>query len=286
MSERRDVVPALAPEIRAHYDLGGEAERLTRGKGLLELERTRSILLRHLPPALTSRGATRVLDVGGATGVHAFWLAELGYDVELVDPVESQVATARRMSAERATGRLRGVRVGDARALDARDASFDAVLLLGPMYHLVEAADRQAALVEARRVVRPGGVVVAATISRFASTFDGLARRLIDDPAFVEITERDRATGRHLNPTGEPRYFTTAYFHHPLEIGAELRAAGLVDVVTLGVEGPAWMLQDLEQQWSDPVRRERMLAALAAIESEPTLLGASAHLLSIGRRPG
>jgi SAM-dependent methyltransferase len=217
--------------------------------------------------------------------VHAFWLAELGYAVDLVDPVASQVRIARELSGERGAGRLRSAQVGDARALDADDASYDAVLLLGPLYHLVDPADRQAALREAARVVRPGGVVAAAVISRFASTLDGLARRLLDDPHFVEITQRDRATGVHLNPTGEARYFTTAYFHHPDEIGAEMRAAGIEDVRTLGIEGPAWLLQDLEEQWAEPTRRQKILDALAAIEAEPTLLGASAHLLALGRRP-
>lgn len=279
MSSRREA-PQFPPEIRAHYEVGREHARLSAGKGLLERDRTRDILLRHLPPA-----PARVLDVGGATGVHAFWLAELGYEVELVDPVASQVEIARRVSDSRTSGRV-CAHVGDARALEAADASFDAVLLLGPLYHLVEAADRHRALAEARRVVRPGGLVAVAVISRFASTFDGLARRLFDDPAFVEIAREDRASGRHVNPTNDPRWFTTAYFHRPEEIGAELRAAGLVDALTLAIEGPAWLLADFDEQWADPARRERILDALAAIEAEPSLLGASAHLLALARRPG
>ena len=80
--------------------------------------------------------------------------------------------------------------LGDARKLAFPDRSADAVLLLGPLYHLTERADRLAALREARRVLRPGGVVFAAAISRFASLLDGLARDLLDDPDFRPIRDR------------------------------------------------------------------------------------------------
>jgi SAM-dependent methyltransferase len=88
-----------------------------------------------------------VLDVGGGTGVHAEWLAAEGYDVELVDPVPLHVEEA---------AKLPGViaRQGDARALPVPDGQADAVLLLGPLYHLPERADRLRALSEARRAAR------------------------------------------------------------------------------------------------------------------------------------
>src|SRR5204862_5703302 len=103
----------------------------------------------------------------------------------LVDPCPLHVAEAR------ATLRSGTARVGDARGLDEPDASFDAVLLLGPLYHLPERDDRLAALREARRVVRPGGQVFAAAISRCASAFDGMARGHLADPEFVRIVEGD-----------------------------------------------------------------------------------------------
>lgn len=84
---------------------------------------------------------------------------------------------------------LRGLtcELGDARDLSGVTAGADAVLLLGPLYHLTEASDRASALADARRIVRPGGVVVAVGISRFASLMDGLKRRNLDDPVFRPI---------------------------------------------------------------------------------------------------
>jgi SAM-dependent methyltransferase len=279
MSDRDSTPTELAPEVLAHYSDGREAGRLFAGAGPLELERTRELLGRFLPPP-----PAVVLDVGGGTGVYACWLAAEGYETHLVDAVPLHVERAADASRRQPASPLASAVVGDARRLGRDDESADAVLLLGPLYHLVERRDRVAALGEARRVLRAGGVVAAAGISRFASALDGLARRLVDDPAFARIVERDLADGQHRNPVGHPDYFTTAYFHRPEELAAELDEAGLGHRGTFAVEGPAWLLPGLEERWRDAGHRARMLAAIRALESEPSLLGASAHLLAVGVR--
>ena len=132
---------------------------------------------------------------------------------------------------------------------------------------------------------RPGGVIIVAAISRFASTLDGIRGGYVEDPAFAAVAAGDREHGRHFNPTGHPAYFTTAYFHSPDELAEEFLAAGLTHEATLAVEGPAWLLNDLDARLGDDARRGALLDALAAIEAEPALLGASAHLLGVARRP-
>jgi ubiquinone/menaquinone biosynthesis C-methylase UbiE len=174
--------------------------------------------------------------------------------------------------------------VGDARQLLWADNSADAVLLLGPLYHLTSRDDRLQALREAYRVVRPGGVVAAAAISRFASTYDGLVRGFLEDPTFEEIVERDVREGQHRNPTGRPDWFTTAYFHLPEELRDEVIEAGFKVEVLVGIEGPAWVLPELDSWLEDPLRRSRLLEAVRRVETEPSLLGASAHILVVGRR--
>ena len=133
-------------------------------------------------------------------------------------------------------------------------------------------------------MLRDGGVLLAAAISRFASTCDGLLRGYLDEPAFEAIVERDVADGQHRNPTGRPEWFTTAYFHRPEELGAELAEAGLAPRALLAVEGPAGLLADVEERLADPARREQVLAAVRRVEAEPSLLGVSAHLLAVGLR--
>jgi ubiquinone/menaquinone biosynthesis C-methylase UbiE len=267
-----------ADNMAAYYARGLERDRLEHGPGALELARTQLLLERHLspPPAV-------VVDVGGGPGRYAIWLAERGYRVHLVDPIPLHVEQARTAAEGRPETLLVTAEVGDARALRVSDAAADAVLLLGPLYHLLEREERLQALAEARRVCRPGGVVFIAAISRFASTLDGLRAGYLEDPSFANVAADDRRLGRHRNPTGDPAYFTSAYFHHPDELAAECVAAGLAHEATLAVEGPGWLLSDLDARLSDPRRRAALLDGLAALEAEPTLLGASAHLVAVAR---
>jgi SAM-dependent methyltransferase len=265
-----------AEDIQRYYAAGLEGARLFAGPGPLERARTEDVLERHLPPA-----PARILDVGGATGVYARWLAGRGYEVHLSDPVAHHIEDARAHPGPA----LAGARVGDARHLEEADGSADAVALLGPLYHLTERDDRVRALAEARRVLRPGGVVVAAAISRYASLLDGLFRALIDDPEFVDILDRDLRDGQHRNPTARLDYFTTAYFHLPSDLAAEASAAGLRVVSVLAVEGPAWLLPDLETRWADEPRRRQLLDLLRRLEADPAVVPMSAHLLLVAHRP-
>ncbi len=266
-------------EVAAYYARGLERDRLAGGPGALELARTQALLERYLPAP-----PTVVADVGGGPGRYAFWLANRGYRVHLVDPVPLHIEQARAAADGRPHATLASAEVGDARALRLPDESADAVLLLGPLYHLPERAERLQALGEARRVCRQAGVIIMGAISRFASTLDGLRGGYLEDPNFAAIAAGDRRDGRHRNPTGDPAYFTSAYFHRPKELAAECAAAGLLHEATLAVEGAGWLLPDLDARLADERRRSVLLEALAALEAEPTLLGASAHLLTVARR--
>ena len=267
------------PEIIEHYGSAAEHERLASPVGRLEMLRTQSSLERFLPepPAL-------VYDVGGGTGPYASWLAARGYEAHLIDLVPDHIEQARRARSS-GPGSIRSFAVGDARQLDVDAEVADAVLLLGPLYHLPEHEDRLACWREAHRILRPGGVVVAAIISRFASLLDGLHRNLVADPAFRGMLEKDLASGVHRNETDNPEYFTTAYLQRPSEAETECLAAGLALVSTVAVEGPAWLLPDLEEWMAKGPQRQRLLDLIARVEAEPSLLGVSAHILIVARKP-
>jgi len=271
----------LDPEINLHYAQGVERHRLT-SWARLEAERTRDLLVRFLPPA-----PAVILDIGGAEGAYALPLAREGYEVHLIDPVPSHVEAARAASATQRLKPLVGVEIGDARDLAAPDNGADAVLLLGPLYHLVEAADRALALAEVHRVLRPGGVLFAAGISRFASTHDGLRSGAMADPRFEAIVEGDLTDGIHRNPdvSGHPEWFTLAYMHRPDELLDEVKSAGFPDAEIFAVEGAgAWM--DLDDSLDDPVMRSTVLRTISRLEREPSLIGSSPHLMAVATKPG
>jgi ubiquinone/menaquinone biosynthesis C-methylase UbiE len=215
----------MTDQLIEHYTGGpGEATRLTRSPhGRLEYLRTRELLRRELPGAPAD-----VLDVGGGTGVHAAWLARDGYAVRVVDPVPGHVAEAALLPGVEAV-------VGDARALEVADDSVDVVLLLGPLYHLTSVSDRARALAEAHRVLRPGGLLAAAGISRYLLAMEaGFTGALSAEmePSVVEVLN----TGGYDGHVG----FMSTHFHTAVELEVEVASAGFADVRVYGVEGPSW----------------------------------------------
>lgn len=266
-------------EMLRHYAEVSEESRLSVGVFQIERARTEELLLRHLPAAPAT-----ILDVGGGAGAYALWLAERGYRVHLVDPVPKHVEQARAASDRQQPCPLVSAEIGDARQLAFPDNSADAVLLLGPLYHLLERDHRLEALREAHRVVCPEGVIWGAGISRFASFFDSLSTGFFNNAAFAPILERDLAEGQHRNPTDNPMYFTDAYFHRPGELSREFLAAGLNVVEVVAIEGPGWLARDFENLWKDPAQREHLLECVRKVEREPSILGASAHIMCVGRK--
>lgn len=265
----------LDPAVRAYYEQGTEGGRLLGGalKGVLELERTKELILRHLPT-----GTLDVLDVGGGAGVYASWLADQGHRVGLIEPIPVHVQQARE-----ADGRI-AAELGDARHLSPDDDSFDLVLLLGPLYHLLDGDDRVAALSEANRVLRPGGTLIAAGIARFSFLLDLLVvRDQIHEAGLLELVAHAVATGEFLG--GECGFFTNAYLHFPEELSQEIRTARLADPQIFSIEGCGCLVPDFAARWKDPQRREALLEAVRLIEAEPSIQAAAGHLLAIADKP-
>jgi SAM-dependent methyltransferase len=252
-------------DMLEYYDRGGEDTRLV---DTIELLRTKVLLHRYLPPEAD------ILDVGGGSGIYSTWLIEQGHRVRLVDPVPRHVATAHAKGIDAVQG--------DARALDEPDGSRDAVLLLGPLYHLLQREDRVRALREARRVTRD--LVIAAVISRWASLYEGMLRGLVDSPGFLPMLHDDLATGARRGTQNIPYGFTTCYFHRPEEIESEVADAGLSLVGLLPVEGMAQWVPDLADRLSDPDKRAVLLELLERTEHEPSVVGATSHLLAVARK--
>jgi len=253
--------------ISHYYARGGEVERLNVGRGRLEFLRTQDVLRRLLPPA-----PVRILDVGGGAGAHARWLAADGYQVRLVDPMPLHVQHASAIVGVDAV-------LGDARQLAEPDASYRATLLLGPLYHLPERRDRVAALREAARVTAPGGIVVAATISRYAGLYDTLVRGRYLEPDVRRITDAEVVNGVH-EPFAQD-LFTLAYLHHPDEIVSEFVDAGLTRVTRYALEGGAWLFADRDGWLDGDERTIALLEALRSVEQEYSLFGISSHLLTV-----
>ena len=155
---------------------------------------------------------------------------------------------------------------------------------MGPLYHLTVGDQRLAALREAHRVLKPGGVLFAKAINRFASLLDGLSEGYIDDPAFLPILHRDLEEGQYRGHPCGPSYFTTAFLHRPEELEAEIREAGFHQEGLYSVKGPGELAKDLDSRMSDPAKRAQLLDLVRSVEQETTLLGVSSHFVVVAKK--
>jgi SAM-dependent methyltransferase len=258
-------------EIVDFYTGYDEAGRLDRRPSFqLERIRTLELLEQHLPAAPAA-----ILDVGGGPGAYARPLLAAGYRVRLVDLVPAHVDQARAGQPP-----IDAV-VGDARSLPVPDHSYDATLLLGPLYHLLDHGDRMRALREAVRVTRPGGVVMAAAISRYAGPLDFAATGRLTPDLEADVHQ---ILDDGINHPGLG--FTHAYFHRVPDLIAECREAGLADVVVHGVEGPAWAAAEAV---AGTAAEQAVLAGALMLArtcgADPAVVATSAHLMAVAITP-
>lgn len=197
---------------------------------------------------------------------------DAGYEVEMIDPVPRHVEQAR----------VAGVAasVGDARDLRFPDDSFDAVIMLGPLYHLSSREDRLTALREAARVVRSGGVVLTAGLSRYVA----FGAASLGRPAPSPIPGEWAALIAEGTP-GSGLRFPAGHFHTAEELEAEVADVGLGLVDVVGVEGPAGLYLEAAGSVPDEVWDAALVVARAA-SALPGIRDQSAHLLAVARVPG
>ena len=260
--------------IVAHYSKKNESQRFLSGRGELEFVRTKQIIEQYLP----NESGLSIADVGGGSGPYAFWLAGKGHRVSLFDLVPEHIEEAVSIN-ETARDPLTRIEVADVRSLVLESKRYDAVLLLGPMYHLMSAKERGQVLRKAADWLTTDGVGFVAYISRFASMLDGFTQRFYEDPEFLDIVRQDLETGVHRPNRDNTRYFTDAYFHHPDEIQREAEEANLEVVDLVAVEGIAWMWQNFDEMWADPRERGILLEMLDRTDRDRSLMGISSHVL-------
>lgn len=265
-------------KVQKFYDenVQGEWERLG-VRHRTEFAVTLRALKEFLPPV-----PAKIVDIGGGPGRYALSLAEQGYDMTLVDLSDSNLEFARQKAAESG---VHLVDIHQANALDLstfQSRSFDGALMMGPLYHLLFREERVQALQESWRLLKPGGLIFAAFISRFGAFRDAASKGaswVLDRP---ETTEKILTTGIDIN---EAQGFTDAYFAHPDEVIPLGESAGFETVLRMGCEGVVsghetyvnTLQGETFEKWADLNYR---------LSKDPAAIGASDHILYIGRKPG
>jgi len=261
-------------DIAHYYTENVEAEHARLEEHQLEYDLTWRYLERYLPP----RGT--LLEIGAATGRYTLELARRGYAVTAVDLTAALLERCRQRLAEEGLDKQVRLVVADARDLSAvAEKEFDAVLLMGPLYHLVLEADRVRALSQAHDRLRQGGLLFSSFISRLG-VFGELLR---DTPAWIEDREVRSFLERGRRPDDDTRPGFRAYFALASEIAPLHESLGLQTVALAGVE-PAISANDEIYNQLQGRQRELWLDLLYEISAEPSIVGASSHLLYIGRK--
>jgi ubiquinone/menaquinone biosynthesis C-methylase UbiE len=256
-----------------------ETDRLGQHVFQLEKIRTQEIIHRYL------KASMNIADIGGATGAYSFWLHDMDHHVHLLDAAEFHIEAATKISITE-NKPLASISLGDARQLPYDDEQFDLVLLFGPLYHLQEKDDRIKSITEAKRVLKKDGILLAATITRYASLFDGFWQGFIDDLAFENILKQDLEDGNHFNPVNHPMYFTDAHFHSQKEIEEEFTTASFSKFSTIAIEGFGWLTPNFMERWNDKDLRNKMLEYIQRTENDPIMIGISAHVMTIAMKSG
>ncbi len=275
-----------ADPVRAYYAGIGEREwaRLENlDDGAIEFEVTCQVLATYLPPH------ARVLDIGGGPGRYAIWLARHGHHVSLADLCPELLSIARtKIGQAGVEAMVEEVVEADARDLSHwADNSFDAVLSLGPFYHLPDPSDRNRAAAELHRVLRANGTAFVALMPRYA-----FLRRTLDIPderrhlAQPDFIERILKEGVFINDV--PGRFTDGYGVLPEEVTPFFEQHGFTTLALLSAESIAVNNQRTlsELAASDPALYQAALDVVMRTADDPSILGMANHLLYVGRRIG
>ncbi len=264
----------MIKEFYDYYNRGREEKRYERCK--VEFLRSKIIIEEYL-----KTNNQTILDMGGGAGYYSFWLSEQGHQVHLRDivPLHIEQARDRNSSIEQ---KLSSIEVGNATKIDFPENYFDAVLLLGPLYHLQNKDDRIVTLQECKRVLKKSGQIFAVCIPRTASYIDGFSDDLFNDDLFLANVNNVITTGKHTDLRAGK--FTDAYFHKPAEFIKEIEEVGLVVEKLLNIEGPFKVIKDFDLKFEDPKFRDFYLKMAKLIEEDDSLMGMASHLMAIIRK--
>jgi ubiquinone/menaquinone biosynthesis C-methylase UbiE len=256
------------------YESYNEDERLTRHP--LEFIRTKDIISRFLPET-----PIKIIDLCGASGNYAYWLAKKGHKVHLMDLSRKHISEAKN-NQKKFNANLASIVCGDARSLKYENGSFDMVLLMGALYHLQEREDRLLCLKEAKRILKNNGIAVFSYISRHSAMLDGFVKWFINNLDNSHI-DQIILTGKHYNPGKKIENFTTAYLHTTKEIFEELLYTNFSNIVLYAIEGFGSII-NTEEYINDPEKLKKLLYFLRQTKQNTEMMGISFHQLAVCKK--
>ncbi len=279
----------IEKDVLAYYNNGNEFNRLRTGIGLIEFERTKEILLENLPkpPAV-------IYDIGGGYGEYSWWLTSLGYEVHLFDLSVTNIEMSKILANEYPDCKLTSCEVCDARSVPREDKSADAILLMGPLYHITNYDGRISAIKECLRLLKDNGILFSAALTPFCALLDKIPvynpfgenkHTTIEDDNFMKMVERELIDGSHINPDNSVYGgLGTSHMHTAKALKKELTSGGFTISTVHGVMGGAWLANDIDELWKNETSRNALMRTVRLLDTHEEIIGLSGHLLAVSRK--
>ena len=267
----------ISKELNDFYNKASEETRLEKGMGIFEFERIKELIELHI-----SKPNSTIIDVGGGTGKYSEWLAKKNHNVHLIEPVLKHIKLA-----EKRTKKLKNpfsVTIGKAGNLPYKDNSADLVILHGPLYHLQKKEDRITAILEAKRVLKKGGIILGFAINATASTVVGLMNGMIHANSFFDMCKEELTTGIHNAPKDFPFLLADAYYHKPEGLKSEFKEQNLNFINLFAVEGMIWLDNEYFANMLDKKNSKTLKSLQKLTQNDEYLLPFSPHMMIAVRK--
>ena len=262
-------------ELEAYYNKFNEEKRLNSRHGQVEFRVSMKYIHEYLEKLVSEgkeKSEIKVLDIGAGTGRYSVPLAQEGYDVSAVELVKHNLGILKSKGSS--------VKAYQGNALKLKrfeDNSFDVTLLFGPMYHLFTFEDKKQALEEAKRVTKPGGILLVA----YCMNEYGVLTYAFKEKHILECVEEQRFTKEFRTISGPKNLYDYMRIE---DIDALNEAAQLIRIKILSPDGPANYMRPFLNQLSEE-EFEHFIAYQMATCERADLIGAGAHTLDILQKP-
>lgn len=274
--------------IRNYYKNFDEKNRLKNdASGRLEFLMTMSVLEKHLPSAGSTSngaGAVNVLDIGGGAGAYAFPLAERGFKVTLADLSEELISQAEAQKAEENARNIVSCDVANATNLSRyADNQFDVVLLLGPLYHLLEESERKLCVSEIRRVLKPHGKVFASFIPYLSGSI-GIVERYWFHPEQVGIDNLTEVfkSGKFNNLANQG--FQEGYYPKSAEIEHLFADNGFEKELLRSVRGFGYQKEEQLFKIADAQIFDKIIELIDSTAEDKAIVETCGHAIYVGHK--
>ncbi len=262
--------------VEAFYDDNVKSEWLRLEKHRIEYEITRRYLDIYMPEE------SRILDVGGGPGRYSIYLASQGHNVTLLDLSSKHISFAK-VKAEEQGVQLEGFIHGNALELDHHiKGRFDAVLCMGPFYHLTDEIQRHIVIDKCVNVLKPGGILFVSFISAFAPIID-----MIKGYPHMILDEKDRLLDYLKDGTNvvseENPGFTNAWFENPANIESIMKKYPLEKLIITAIEGMLSPNEGIINSLPEDCFNAFIELSMK-LSTDPMTWGSCEHMLYIGRR--